>query len=657
MPATDPAETDRPRGRGPTGDVPTGGGGLAVRFVRVVPDVPAIHRRFDYAVPERFAADIRVGSRVRIDLHGRRVGAWVVEDDVLPPEGVSPKPIALSSGDGPPPSVVALAEWAAWRWAGPTSSFLGTASPPRVVRAPGQPGRRGTGVGWSGQHRPHAGEPGGVASPGGGSVALVTEVLADGGVPSGTSSGASSGASSGPSSSVVRLAPALDATLIVLELVHRIGAAGVLVLAPSHSRAAQLAGRLRQAGAPVAVVPDEWAQASTGEYVVVGTRAAAWAPLERIRAAIVIDAHDEAYREERSPTWSAVDVVMERGRRDVAPVVLVTPCPTVVLAEGLQLVTTARRVERRGWPVVDVVDRTGDDPRTGLFSERLVSLLRSVLDDPDGRVVCILNRTGRARLLACSHCGALARCARCGGAVAQDQAGGELRCRRCDQARPPVCAVCDSSRLKLLRIGVSRATEEISALVGVEAAEVTGDSDPTAGTSARLVVGTEAALHRVGRANAVVFLDIDQHLLAPRFGAGEETLAMLARAARLVGGRGGDGGAAPGASGRLLVQTRIPDHETLRAAVHADPSLLSSSERELRGSLGLPPFSALALLRGPGAPEFAEGLRAIGGLTVSSTDPDRWSVKAPDHRVMCDGLAAVPRPAGRLRVEVDPTDA
>ncbi|MGA7419416.1 MAG: hypothetical protein WBW80_15580, partial [Acidimicrobiales bacterium] len=105
------------------------------RIVRVVPDVPAIHRRFDYLVPEAMSGEIRVGSRVRVTLQGRRVAAWVVEVDVVPPEGVVLQPIAASSGFGPPASVVSLAEWAAWRWAGPLSSFLGTASPGRIVRS------------------------------------------------------------------------------------------------------------------------------------------------------------------------------------------------------------------------------------------------------------------------------------------------------------------------------------------------------------------------------------------------------------------------------------------------------------------------------------------------------------------------------------------
>jgi primosomal protein N' (replication factor Y) len=384
--------------------------------------------------------------------------------------------------------------------------------------------------------------------------------------------------------------------------------------------------------------------------VVIGTRTGAWAPIEHLRAAVVLDAHDEAHREERAPTWSAVDVVVERGRRDLAPVLLVSPCPPLTLTEGHTLVVTDRAVERRGWPVVEVVDRTGDDPRTGLFGERMAIAARAELGRPDGRVVCVLNRTGRVRVLACKSCGTLARCTRCGGAMAQAEASGQLTCGRCGESRPALCAACDSAKLKVLRIGVSRAAEEVAALLGTPALELTADTGGSEEIgAARLVVGTEAALHRVDHAGLVVFLDLDQHLLAARFGAGEEALALLARAARVVGARAG--------TARVLVQTRIPGHEALRAAVHADPGLLTDAEEPVRRQLGLPPYGALAMLRGPGATGYADRLRAIGGLEVSSVDPDRILVRSDDHTVLCDALAATPRPPERLRVEVDPTDA
>jgi primosomal protein N' (replication factor Y) len=176
-----------------------------------------------------------------------------------------------------------------------------------------------------------------------------------------------------------------------------------------------------------------------------------------------------------------------------------------------------------------------------------------------------------------------------------------------------------------------------------------------AGPAARVpptavLLGTEAVLHRVRRAAAVAFLDVDQHLLAPRFGAEEEALALVARAGRLVGARGQGGGP-------VLVQTRMPDHLVLAAAVHGDPERLAEQEAELRDALDLPPASALAALGGPGAEAFAAAL-ASGPepVATSALGDGRWLVRAPNHVQLCDALAQVPRPRERVRVEVDPTD-
>src|ERR671918_322550 len=76
---------------------------------------------------------IGVGHRVRMVLHGRRVGGWIVAVDVDPPAGVALRPLAKWSGRGPTPELIELAEWAAWRWAGRPASLLRTASPGRAA--------------------------------------------------------------------------------------------------------------------------------------------------------------------------------------------------------------------------------------------------------------------------------------------------------------------------------------------------------------------------------------------------------------------------------------------------------------------------------------------------------------------------------------------
>jgi primosomal protein N' (replication factor Y) len=294
---------------------------------------------------------------------------------------------------------------------------------------------------------------------------------------------------------------------------------------------------------------------------------------------------------------------------------------------------------------VEVVDRREEDPRqAGLISPALVRLLRS-----DQRVICVLNRTGRSRLLACAACRELARCGACGAAVSQP--ADELVCARCRTTRPVVCLACGATRLKNVRAGITRVSEELAVLVGEPVAEMTASSDPAAATT-RVVIGTEAVLQRIDRADAVAFLDLDQELLAPRFRAAEQALALLARAARVVGRSSGSRG--PRAVGRLLLQTRLPDHEAVQAAVQADPGIVAAAERARRQSLSLPPFSALAEVSGASAAAYLAALDGAPGLATAEWTPGRWLVRAADHVTLCDALAATKRPSGRLRVEVDP---
>jgi primosomal protein N' (replication factor Y) len=261
--------------------------------------------------------------------------------------------------------------------------------------------------------------------------------------------------------------------------------------------------------------------------------------------------------------------------------------------------------------------------------------------------VCVLNRTGRSRLLACGACGELARCERCAGPVVQ-RAEGDLVCPRCGAVRPLVCAHCGATRMRNLRAGVTRVREELEALAQRPVVEVTGTLELGA-ARADLYVGTEAVLHQLDTARAVVFLDIDQELLAPRAFAAEQAFALIVRAARLVGAR--DRG------GRVIVQTRLPRHEVLDAALHADPGRLAAAERARRAELSLPPFAAVAVISGAAAGAFVEKLGQPLGIAVLGPNDGRWLVRAPDHVTLCDALAAVERPPGRLRIEVDPLRA
>ena len=562
--------------------------------------MPALGRAFDYLVPDGMEGRVGIGSLVRITLQGRRVGGWVIGLDSTPPPGTALQPLAKVTGWGPPPDLVDLADWAAHRWAGRAVAFLRTASPPRAVTGVPEP--------WT---------PGHPVPTTGDDLAESAFAVAD-----------------AWASTVVRLAPGADRFPLVLAACRR---GNALVILPSVGDAEALGVRLRRAGVPVAVLPDEWAQARGGATVV-GARSAAWAPVVDLAAVLVLDEHDEAHKQEQTPAWHARDVVVERARRAGVPCVLASPCPSLEALEAGRLVTQPRSSEREGWPIVDVIDRRQDEPgRAGLYSPRLVELLRG-----GGRVLCVLNRKGRARLLACAACGEMAGCERCGAALRQAEPG-TLTCLRCDLSRPTVCAACGGTRMKLLRVGVTRAAEELAALARTEVVEVTGESVPGSLSDARIYVGTEAVLHQVPQADVVAFLDLDQELLAPRYRAAEEALALLARASRILGGRRRDG--------RLVLQTRLPGHEVVQAALHADPGRVSAAERERRRILGYPPSTAMAAVSGAAADEYVLG---VEGVDLLGPRDGTWLLRAPDHATLLSALEQAPRPAGRLRLDVDP---
>ena len=507
--------------------------------------------------------------------------------------------VAKRSGLGPPPELIDLAEWAAWRWAGRPASLLRTASPERVV-----------------PHLPVAAPSRAVEPP---DHALLARAFA---VPR----------------SVLRVPPATNLVHIALA-----GAAmgNALVLCPSAAMAGTITARLRRAGVAVAAHPVDWARGAAGATVV-GTRAAVWAPVAGLACVVVLDEHDEAHQQEQSPTWHARDVATERARRAGVPCVLTSPCPTLEALGWGELHAADRARDRSGWPVVEVVDQRDEDPRHGLLSEALARRLRD-----DGRSLCVLNRTGRARLLACRTCGELARCASCEAAVHQPQ--DELVCLRCGATRPPVCTACGASRFRNVRAGVTRVREELAALIGEPVGELTATSTDL--PSERVVVGTEAVLQRIDRADLVAFLDLDQELLAPRYRAVEQALALVARAARVVAASAPP---AARAAGRLLLQTRMPEHEVVRAAAHAEVGSVADAERARRQLLRFPPETAMAEVSGAAAPAFIEALGSPAEVEVVDAGSGHWWLRAPDHQTLCDAVATTRRPPGRLRIEVDP---
>ncbi len=702
----------------------------------VLVDEPGLDREFSYLLPDELIeklkqqpgnVPLRVGTIVRVKLQQRRMRGWIMrletEDDYAAEHAHgfvtghsvsaehSASPAKLESlvsvvGIGPPPHVVELTKWAANRWAGTRVHFMRAASPERVVRnLPKQV------LPTSQPESQPAKQPNKQPNP---SYAEASNGSLDNYL---------SGDFSANPPSVIQISPS-DDWLALTEQVCELGR--VLVLTPTLRAAHRLAGQLESKQVSVAIAPKEWEKAAAAQ-VVLGARGAAWAPAGPLEAVVVFDEHDQSYQSEAAPTWHARTVAMQRALVDGAKCFLVSPAPSpdaihfgqltdlavsidtasstptsnltasstsasnaVVAEESAERATTGHLSTeslsagaRSAWPLIEIVDRRGDDPMAGEWcSDRLARVItdaRPAANEASttantgstagdsaqpGRVVCVLNRKGRARLAICRDCGELARNETTGTALKID--GDELIDPQTGEARPIVCASCGSLKFRRARLGVKGVAAELEALARQRVVQATSDNPQTYDDEADFFIGTEAVLHRVPTANVVAFLDFDQELTAPRYRAEEEAMALLVLAARMVGGDSNNqfGKNMNSEPGRVLVQTRQPDHPVLIAATSGKLLEWSARLLESRRKLRQPPYVSWALISGAAAEEYINGLHDFAesrglsnDLEIASTSDGVWRVRSRQPDQLHAALTRTARPKGRLRVAIDPVRA
>ena len=576
----------------------------SVRVARVVPDVTGVDKIFDYLVPEALAETVRVGVRVRVPLHGRNVAGWVVEIGE-PSAGLEVKKIKSVIkvlGLGATAEIVDLAVWATKRWAGRMRSFISTAAPETLINNVPSPRYMPRAVQYASDTFDK------VRDFGGGLITVAP---------------------------LSNLAPFISAVACD---------GPTIVVMPTQHRVKLLAAALRANNFSVAQWPQDWALAYGGVDVVSGTRSAVWAPVQKFSNMVVVDEHDDLLQEERSPTWHARDVAIERSSRVGARCILLSPIASL---SARKWAGDRRVVDSQGqWPEVLIVDRNNDEQWSrSLISSELIAELR----DKSRRVVCVLNSKGRARLTACGSCRSILRCEKCDAALNQTDKT-TLDCPRCGESRPVICQVCGSSSCAVLKPGVARLREELEAAANRSVFEVTAATE-TVNERCNVFVGTEAVLHRVQNADTVVFLDIDSELLAPRYRANEIVATLVVHAARLVG--------RSTQSPRILLQTHTPDNAFLIGLKIGDLSQYFVSDEARRSLLKFPPFGSIAQVSGKGTKAFLdslnESLEFSAVVQTMNKDTENGLIRAENWQQLSDVLLSAKRPAkSRLTFHVDP---
>lgn len=587
--------------------------------VRVVPAVPtmAVDGGFWYAIPP--GLDPALGQVVRVPLGGRRVRGWVVERAARDPVGLRPVVAIVGRSTVFDRPLLDTLAWAAHHYVAPLAVVLERVMPPNLA-------------------------PGEVPAP----------PPFTGRVPSGALAGVGAGAVAGRRRTTVWLDGSDPGEWLGDLAVPVLAAArSMLVVLGTAEEVVRATERLRPVlgGQVVAVHPGldsraltaAWAQARHRGGVVVGTpRAAAW-PVAGLALAVVGEEGRRAMKDRQTPTIHVRDFLRARAARSRHSLLFAGPTPSVeVLAGGPEILRAPGR--RRVWALVEVVDRAGQAPGSGLLTEPARQAIRAVVRG-GGRVFVFAHRRGYAAAARCGACRTLRRCPTCG---SRPDPGPE--CRRCGAALG-ACRACGATRFEPLGAGVERVREEVARVVGREVVALHPGPAP-------VTVGSERDLTTLEPCDLAVVVDLDGLVFGTNYRSAEEALRVGARLAGRV--RGGSGR-------RMIVQTSAPDHPVVTALRRGDPLEFGAAEIAVRGSFGYPPAGELVVveMRG-GAVAGADGeLRAAAaGAAVlgPATTPAglRWLVQGRDlapFREAARPLVQRWRDAGAtVRIDVDPID-
>ena len=218
----------------------------------------------------------------------------------------------------------------------------------------------------------------------------------------------------------------------------------------------------------------EWWRVRNGEArVVVGTRSAVFAPLERLGLIIVDEEQDSSYKQEETPRYNGRDVAVMRAKLEGAVALLGSATPSLEsfhhARQGkYKLLCLASRVENRPMAQVKIVDLREDfrathhvapvsEPLRAALAERLASGTQALV---------LVNRRGYSWFALCRSCGASILCENCSISLTYHKKTARLVCHYCGFSRavPKRCPKCDSEYLYYVGAGSEQLEERLRAL-------------------------------------------------------------------------------------------------------------------------------------------------------------------------------------------------
>jgi primosomal protein N' (replication factor Y) len=571
---------------------------------RVVLDLPLSHldRPFDYAVSAAQHDEAVPGARVRVRFAGKQRDGFLLERrDASDHDGsLSPLAKVVSSEPVLTPEVARLIRGVADHYAGSFSDVMRLAVPPRhaatekaapaTAATPDLP-----------PPPPHAladypSGPGFLAAVAQGRSPRAAWQVTPGADRSGDwASGLAAAARAAVDAgrgAVLVVPDQRDVELLQQACREALGPAGFAVLVAEAGPAARYRAFLR---------------ALRGEVkVVIGNRAAAFAPVRDLGLVGLWDDGDDLLAEPRAPYPHAREVLALRATQSGAAAVFAGYARTAevqawVEQGWLRELAQGRVAVRHSAPQVKVsadTDRALErDPaaKAARLPHEVFTLMRAVL--PQGPVLVQVPRAGYLVALVCQDCREPARCRHCEGPLRASRARGgdgvQATCGWCGRLQVDwECPICGSHRFRAPVVGSERTAEELGrAFPGTAVRQSSAGQVATSvpATSAIVVATPGAEPSAEGGYAGAVLLDTPLLLLRADLRAAEEALRRWLNAVALV---------RSGSEGGSVIAVGESASRALQALVRVDPAGFASRELVDRSEAHFPPAAKLVTVEG-----------------------------------------------------------
>lgn len=409
---------------------------------------------------------------------------------------------------------------------------------------------------------------------------------------------------------------------------------GVIMLVPEISLTAQTIERFRSRFKNrIAILHhrlsqgeryDEWCHIQRGEaQIVIGARSAVFSPVVNLGLIIVDEEHEHTYKQnDDTPCYHGRDLAVMRARMTNATVILGSATPSLEsyhnsLHGKYTLSKLSCRADTARMPTVKIIDMRHEYEK----AKSLTSFSDALLDGIKKRIasgeqtILFLNRRGYHTTMLCKTCGTTVKCQHCDVSLTFHLNENILACHLCGfQYSPPprFCLKCKSEDpMKFRGVGTEQVERALHAILP-EVRTIRIDADTTRhkgshqkllrdfGTGkADVLIGTQMiakGLH-FPEVTLVGVLNSDSSLNIPDFRASETIFQLITQ----VAGRSGRGIL----NGEVIIQTTMPDNDTIQLASQQDYEAFYQKEIEIRKMFHYPPFANLVKITFSGSHEAA----------------------------------------------------